>query len=230
MKKFKVITISCVLFAMLFSITAFAAGNSSQKWEEAAVKVSDGLGPYKGPADTKDYNPKFINPPTPPAPGEVRPMIDPDAPDYCWPTGNLKITQKFRPTDNPDHKGIDIAYVVKDQDPIFSIKRGYVVYKQFSYWGGNGIWINHIINGNYVQSRYMHMVNASSFDRYTWTSDYVQIGLKGNTADPNAYTFILPCHLHFEMRNANSYIECADAQVPFDPLTTYYPQSVWNWF
>lgn len=203
-----------LFFSLLFHISGFC------------LSFSD-LGPYTGPMDTKDYTLDSINLEYKINLGKekifYRPLDNGTPISYIWPTNSRKITQTYN---YPYHKGIDIAYIEYNNDHVYSIKQGYVVYSQWSRYGGNGIWINHFINGKYVQTRYYHLAEGSTtINNYEWVSDSQLIGLKGTTAEVP-----VPCHLHFEMREANSYYEISDNQMPIDPLNTYYTNPPWFWY
>ncbi|HHY73640.1 MAG TPA: M23 family metallopeptidase [Bacillus bacterium] len=117
---------------------------------------------------------------------------------YTWPTESTRVTQEF----SSSHKGIDIGAKTSkvDGDPVYAMANGNVrgVFRDGELSGyGNVIYINHSLNGQYVQTRYAHLskilVNLNDY-----VTEGQKIGEMGNTGTSTG------THLHFETRTCPS--------------------------
>lgn len=97
------------------------------------------------------------------------------------------------------HKGIDIGGN-REGTPVYSVAAGRVSYIAYKLdCGGNAIIINHIVNGEYITTRYFHLLTMN-----VKTGDVVakgqQIGTVGGGAGTASYDGCSTgAHLHFEM-------------------------------
>jgi len=137
----------------------------------------------------------------------------------AWPAQNTtraNITDTFG-SRNGAHNGIDISR--GQNDPILAAFDGKVIevgLKGGSLYGyrGNYVIIEHPnVNGSYVRTRYLHMVDGSVLVSVgSQVKAGQRIGTMGTTGDSTGI------HLHFETRKTTS-------DTPVDPLANFFPTS-----
>lgn len=118
-----------------------------------------------------------------------------------WPVGaDAPLTSDFGPRPAPcstcssNHKGLDLAR--PNGYPIVASADGVVRQVQVSNSGyGNFVLIDHVVDGQVVQTAYAHMTYGSiTVEEGQFVSAGQQIGAVGNTGDSTGN------HLHFELR------------------------------
>lgn len=137
--------------------------------------------------------------------------------EMLWPVpASHRVNQYFG-----THKGIDIGASTRDAagvsvagDAIIAAHGGKVAYAGWLSGYGYVVYINAIINGQPVQTRYAHLNGAP----LVTTGQAVEKGLKiGSMGSTGTSTGV---HLHFEVRLRHSYADCiANVDTtPVDPL------------
>jgi len=103
-------------------------------------------------------------------------------------TTRYRLSQKFKPKSNPKHKGVDLAG--KKGSPIFSVKKGRVIYQGQRFSGyGKVVMIKH---GNGITSLYSHLNKIFVSAGQIVTGGHL-IGTMGRTGRATGV------HLHFEL-------------------------------
>jgi murein DD-endopeptidase MepM/ murein hydrolase activator NlpD len=139
------------------------------------------------------------------------------ASEMLWPVpASHRINQYFG-----THKGIDIGASARDVmgvsvagDSIVAAHGGKVVYAGWLSGYGYVVYINAIINGQPIQTRYAHLSGAPLVTTGQTVEKGFKIGSMGSTGTSSGV------HLHFEVRIRNSYADCIAniESTPVDPL------------
>lgn len=136
-----------------------------------------------------------------------------------WPVlESERITQYFSST----HNGLDIGGSTQGVagDTIVSMHEGTVARSGSSDSYGYVVYVNHNINGEYVQSRYAHMNKLPLVSEGQTVIAGTKLGEMGNTGYSNGV------HLHFETRKCDGPCPTSldNTPVPVDPLSNYFPE------
>ncbi len=125
---------------------------------------------------------------------------------WAYPTTkDAKISSGYKPTDRPDHRGIDMYHDGGSLGkPIFAARDGKVTASGPATGFGNWIVIEHDVDGKKMSSVYGHMRASDLLVRVGDTvkagQQIARIGNEGQSSGP---------HLHFEIWNGNRQ-QCSD--------------------
>lgn len=131
-----------------------------------------------------------------------------------WPVpASRRMNQYFG---NNGHKGIDIGASAQGVtgDRIVAALSGEVVHAGWLSGYGYVVYVNSYYNGQYLQTRYGHLVSSPSVSAGAQVTAGQTVGYMGNTGTSTGV------HLHFEVRvRSNSGVCLANAEsTPVDPL------------
>lgn len=183
-------------FCLLGSIAFSLAGCSSFR----------GPGEFKSPdafrSESNNYQlllPEFRGPTPAPTPRSGEAPIGEGPFVLEWPVQAARLTQKFRPSSNPSHQGIDLAGSLNS--PILSAHDGIIVYAGRGFKGyGKMI----LVEYNHMWATLYAHLNRYKVNTGEWVTRGQLIGLMGRTGRVSGV------HLHFELLK--------DKQ-PVDPLS-----------
>jgi len=129
------------------------------------------------------------------------------------PTTVANITNRFQPTGNNKHFGVDFAQ--KGTNLITASADGTVTRSYYSTSYGECIMILHEVNGQVYETVYAHLQSSS---RKVKVGDYVKkgqaIGIMGNTGNSSGQ------HLHFELHEGRWNDAKSNAVNPLDYFVT----------
>lgn len=145
-----------------------------------------------------------------------------------WPVpDSAKVTSGFGPRSSGEHKGIDISPKLPRTpgDVIVAAADGTVVRAGESSSYGFVVYINSVIDGKHIQTRYAHMIEGSLKVKVSQeVTAGTPIGKMGNTGrvspKPTPQNPAAGTHLHFEIRISPDGKPCRinDTPIPVDPI------------